>query len=116
MLAVLIAALTESVAEVSAGEPAEPVEFRHARVTEAWQAYADRLSFGEGQTLALAGLGRLLAPAFAAHLPDLLANRAAKRKFSVAFRNCLVCGLAARWSLPSESPAVSCLDTRIERS
>jgi hypothetical protein len=36
-----------------AGEPAQPEEFRHARITEAWEVYGDRLSFGRGQTLAL---------------------------------------------------------------
>ena len=34
-------------------EPADPVAFKHARVTEAWEAYADKLTFGAGQTLAL---------------------------------------------------------------
>lgn len=36
-----------------AGEPVNPVEFKHAGVTDAWQAYAKVLSFGRGQTLAL---------------------------------------------------------------
>ena len=36
-----------------AGEPADPPAFAHARVTDAWEAYRDRLSFGKGQTLAL---------------------------------------------------------------
>lgn len=34
-------------------EPAQPAEFAHARITEAWAAYADLLTFGRGQTLAL---------------------------------------------------------------
>jgi len=34
-------------------EPADPPAFRHARVTDAWEAYRDRLTFGRGQTLAL---------------------------------------------------------------
>ena len=34
-------------------EPAQPAEFTHARITEAWAAYADLLTFGKGQTLAL---------------------------------------------------------------
>lgn len=42
---------------ISAAEPpivpAQPTEFRHARITDAWEKYADRLSFGRGQTLAL---------------------------------------------------------------
>ena len=37
----------------SAGEPTEPVSFGHARVTESWKAYAEVLTFGRGQTLAL---------------------------------------------------------------
>ena len=36
-----------------AGEPVEAVSFGHARVTEAWKVYADVLTFGRGQTLAL---------------------------------------------------------------
>lgn len=38
---------------VNAGEPVQPAEFRHARITDAWEKYADRLTFGRGQTLAL---------------------------------------------------------------
>ena len=34
-------------------EPAQPEGFAHARITEAWAAYAGRLTFGKGQTLAL---------------------------------------------------------------
>ena len=34
-------------------EPAQPAEFTHARITEAWAAYGDLLTFGKGQTLAL---------------------------------------------------------------
>lgn len=37
----------------TAGEPAQPVPFKHAGVVAAWKAYAGRLSFGKGQTLAL---------------------------------------------------------------
>ncbi|MCX7421462.1 MAG: hypothetical protein NT013_18220, partial [Planctomycetia bacterium] len=40
-------------ASVIAGEPVEPVSFGHARVTDAWKAYADQLTFGRGQTLVL---------------------------------------------------------------
>ena len=36
-----------------AGEPVEPTSFVHAGIVDAWRAYADRLSFGSGQTLAL---------------------------------------------------------------
>lgn len=37
----------------SAEEPAQPAEFEHAGVLAAWKAYADVLTFGKGQTLAL---------------------------------------------------------------
>jgi hypothetical protein len=37
----------------SAQEPAQPAEFEHAGILVAWKAYADVLSFGKGQTLAL---------------------------------------------------------------
>ncbi|MBM4075416.1 MAG: S8/S53 family peptidase [Planctomycetes bacterium] len=36
-----------------AQEPVEPVSFRHARIVDAWKNFSDRLTFGEGQTLAL---------------------------------------------------------------
>ncbi len=36
-----------------AGEPTDPPSFAHARVTDAWKTYADVLTFGRGQTLAL---------------------------------------------------------------
>lgn len=36
-----------------AGEPVEPVSFEHAGVVSSWRAYADKLTFGRGQTLAL---------------------------------------------------------------
>lgn len=36
-----------------AGEPAQPPGFKHARIIDAWEKYAHRLSFGRGQTLAL---------------------------------------------------------------
>lgn len=34
-------------------EPADPPAFKHARVIDAWEAYAGKLTFGKGQTLAL---------------------------------------------------------------
>jgi hypothetical protein len=55
-LAVLLAT-----ASTRAGEPAEPVAFGHARVVDAWQAYAGKLTFGKGQTLALVDDGCNLA-------------------------------------------------------
>lgn len=48
-------------AESEAGEPVAPIEFRHARISDAWQAYADVLTFGKGQTLALVDDGCKLA-------------------------------------------------------
>lgn len=38
---------------VHAGEPAQPAGFKHARIIDAWEKYADVLTFGRGQTLAL---------------------------------------------------------------
>lgn len=48
LLFLLIAAFA-----ATAQEPAQPAEFEHAGITAAWKAYADVLSFGKGQTLAL---------------------------------------------------------------
>ena len=36
-----------------AGEPAQPVGFKHAGIVQAWETYQHRLTFGKGQTLAL---------------------------------------------------------------
>jgi hypothetical protein len=36
-----------------AGEPAQPVGFKQAGVTKAWEVYKHKLTFGKGQTLAL---------------------------------------------------------------
>ena len=47
----LMIAITSSSARSS--EPADPPAFKHARVTDAWEAYAGKLTFGKGQTLAL---------------------------------------------------------------
>lgn len=52
-LMLLCAVQTMVQAATLAGEPVEAVSFGHARVTEAWKAYADVLTFGRGQTLAL---------------------------------------------------------------
>ncbi|WP_010582941.1 S8/S53 family peptidase [Schlesneria paludicola] len=38
---------------LNAGEPVEPVSFQHVRVTDVWKEYANLISFGRGQTLAL---------------------------------------------------------------
>ena len=45
--------LLSGVASLHAGEPVDPVAFKHAGITDAWQAFADVLTFGKGQTLAL---------------------------------------------------------------
>jgi hypothetical protein len=50
----IFAAVAAFVAQIAfCSEPADAVSFRHARVTDAWDAYRDRLTFGKGQTLAL---------------------------------------------------------------
>ncbi len=49
----LCGALLLIVASAPAAEPVAPREFEHAGVIAAWDAYADRLTFGRGQTLAL---------------------------------------------------------------
>jgi len=36
-----------------AQEPVQPVSFKHAGIVKAWKTYANRLTFGKGQTLAL---------------------------------------------------------------
>ena len=48
----LVAAILIGVS-AQAGEPVNPVEFKQARITDAWQNYAQTLTFGKGQTLAL---------------------------------------------------------------
>ena len=52
-LAFLAALFPVLVVFADEAKPAEPAEFVHARITEAWKVYADRLTFGKGQTLAL---------------------------------------------------------------
>lgn len=42
-----------SVIAVRGGEPVQTPGFQHARITDAWKKYADVLTFGRGQTLAL---------------------------------------------------------------
>lgn len=42
-------------------EPADPPSFKHARVLDVWESYANKLSFGKGQTLALLDDGCKLA-------------------------------------------------------
>ena len=38
---------------IRADEPVEPVSFEHAGIIRAWKTYRFRLTFGNGQTLAL---------------------------------------------------------------
>lgn len=42
-----------AVTAAAAGEPVQPPGFQRARITDVWTAYADVLTFGRGQTLAL---------------------------------------------------------------
>lgn len=53
LLSVVFATILIATQAAVAGDPADPPAFAHARVTDAWEAYRDRLSFGKGQTLAL---------------------------------------------------------------
>lgn len=48
-----LTALTLVAGLAGAAEPVNPAAFKHARVTDAWEAYRDKLTFGKGQTLAL---------------------------------------------------------------
>jgi len=51
--ALVLAALVACNTTTFAGEPVQKESFEHARITDAWKKYADKLSFGRGQTLAL---------------------------------------------------------------
>jgi dienelactone hydrolase len=48
-----VGAVVQKTVSLSPLAPAQPEGFAHARITEAWAAYADLLTFGRGQTLAL---------------------------------------------------------------
>ncbi|MDA0832139.1 MAG: S8/S53 family peptidase [Planctomycetota bacterium] len=50
---VFMALVAGGICLANAGEPVEKIEFDHARITEAWMTYAEILTFGKGQTLAL---------------------------------------------------------------
>ena len=50
---VMLAAMAFTSVLSHAQQPSEPVEFTHARITDAWKTYGDVLTFGKGQTLAL---------------------------------------------------------------
>ncbi|MCE9534509.1 MAG: S8/S53 family peptidase [Planctomycetes bacterium] len=54
-----------------AAEPISPLEFKHIRVTDAWEKYAKKLTFGKGQTLALVDDGcNLSKPEWTAKMDD----------------------------------------------
>ncbi|MDA0589518.1 MAG: hypothetical protein O2820_16535 [Planctomycetota bacterium] len=54
-----------------AGEPVQPVGFKQAGIITAWNLYKDRLTFGEGQTLALVDDGcKLSMPEWTAKVGD----------------------------------------------
>ncbi len=57
----VLALLLVTLARSPAGEPVNPIEFRHARITDTWEKYAQRLTFGRSQTLALVDDGCKLA-------------------------------------------------------
>ena len=60
-------------------EPADPPAFRHARITDVWEAYRDKLTFGRGQTLALVDDGCKL------EMPEWAAQDGARPKVLVAY-------------------------------
>jgi hypothetical protein len=62
-----------------AGDPVAATEFRHARITDAWQNYAKVLSFGKGQTLALVDDGCKLA------MPEWTATVDGRPKVAVTY-------------------------------
>lgn len=62
-----------------ANEPVDPAEFRHCRVTDAWHSYASRLTFGEGQTLALVDDGCKLS------MPEWTAQMGVRPKVLVSY-------------------------------
>lgn len=65
-------AATHMAAFVWGGEPVTPVEFRHARIIDAWEMYAGVLTFGQGQTLALVDDGcKLSMPEWTAKMGDV---------------------------------------------
>ncbi len=51
LLLMLLGSLART--QLAAGEPVQPVGFKHAGITRAWEKYGRQLSFGKGQTLAL---------------------------------------------------------------
>jgi hypothetical protein len=61
--------------------PVEPVSFKHAGVTDAWAAYAGKLTFGKGQTLALLDDGCKLS------MPEWTHSEGATPKVLVAYNS-----------------------------
>ncbi len=61
LLSVTLSLLLPLPSPLHAGDPVNPVEFRHARITDTWAKYSTILSFGRGQTLALVDDGCKLA-------------------------------------------------------
>ncbi|MFT5466625.1 MAG: hypothetical protein ACI8UO_001725 [Verrucomicrobiales bacterium] len=69
----ILAAIGLLVSPIAAedGVPAQPAEFKHAGILDVWEAYADRLTFGKGQTLALVDDGcKLEMPEWTAVMAD----------------------------------------------
>ncbi|MEO2009067.1 MAG: FG-GAP-like repeat-containing protein [Pirellulaceae bacterium] len=66
-------------ATLRAGEPAQPVAFKHAGIVEAWNAYKHKLTFGKGQTLALVDDGCKLT------MPEWLKSDGDQPKVLVAY-------------------------------
>ncbi|MFO1007362.1 MAG: hypothetical protein U0929_15485 [Planctomycetaceae bacterium] len=65
-----------------AGDSVEPVSFEHAGVVSSWMAYADKLTFGRGQTLALVDAGYKLS------MPEWSTPFDGQPKVLVTYDNC----------------------------
>jgi hypothetical protein len=61
LLMILPAALRGQEENPTGARPVQPDEFRHARILDAWRDFAEILTFGQGQTLALVDDGCKLA-------------------------------------------------------
>lgn len=70
-LLVSIALWPAIASRASAGEPVQAAAFKHAGVVAAWNRYGKKLTFGEGQTLALLDDGcKLSMPQWSSKQPD----------------------------------------------
>ena len=70
-LAMLATVAWATTSTIRGGEPIAPREFQHVRITDAWQKYANELTFGQGQTLALVDDGcKLSLPQWTAKMGD----------------------------------------------